>query len=53
MTRKTIEITKFFKGYFYPELGYTNMNYYGIMWFASPFFTSRTKPNKRTIQPNF
>ena len=43
MIRKTIEITKFLKGYFYPELGYTNMNYYGIMWFASPFFYKSDK----------
>ena len=52
MIRKTIEITKFFKGYFYPELGYTNMNYYGIMWFASPFFykSDNAQPEDDTAQ---
>ena len=52
MIRKTIEITNFFKGYFYPELGYTNMNYYGIMWFASPFFykSDNAQPEDDTAQ---
>ena len=49
---KKLRLPNFLKGYFYPELGYTNMNYYGIMWFASPFFykSDNAQPEDDTAQ---
>ena len=52
MIRKTIEITKFLKGYFYPELGYTNMNYMASCGSHHLFFykSDNAQPEDDTAQ---